>query len=65
MSKYIEAGIRTRINKEGATLAMHIEKMQAVEWRSPRWERQYVKFKSTEDRIKGLEIALEIVEERS
>jgi hypothetical protein len=44
---------------------MHIEKMQAVEWRSPRWERQYVKFKSTEDRIKGLEIALEIVEERS
>ena len=65
MSKYIEAGIRNRINAEYAKLAKHVEKMLAAERNSSFRQMQYDKFKSAEDRIEGLEIALEIVEERS
>ena len=65
MSNYIEAGIRTRINAEYAKLAKHVEKMQAAERGSSYRQMQYDKFKSTEDRIEGLEISLEIVGERS
>ena len=65
MSNYIEAGIRTRINAEYAKLAKQVEKMQAAERGSSYRQMQYDKFKSTEDRIEGLEIALEIVGERS
>lgn len=62
---YIESGIRTRINEEYDNLDRHIQEVGQSKRGSADRELAYQKMEGVESLIKGLQIALEIAEERS